>query len=193
MSEANMAIVLEDQPEEAIAWYGKARERLEGLATTNPAAELRLSTVYYDMANFLRRNRQSEDALEPLRKTIAILQKSSQQNASRVDLKVALGGNHWNLGLVLRDLGRSDDAVHELSTAVRLLEPIVKSDPQDAAARSHLRDAYRARAPLMFLSGRRGEALLDWESSISLSSENTAAGIREERDALIGNPEKDQD
>ena len=83
--------------------------------------------------------------------------------AKTVALQPDFAEMHGNLGLVLLDLGRLDDAIAAFETALAL-------DPDFAAAHGNLGDA-------LHLQGRLDEALASHRQAISLEPDNEASWI----------------
>jgi tetratricopeptide (TPR) repeat protein len=110
-------------PGRAAIWYGQAADRLKGQD----------SILLYKLALALYRAAKPADAIAPLRDAIA-----HNDSAGEV---------HYLLGLIYRDIQRTDDAVASLERAVKVAPTLL-------AAREELADLYRSQGRLVAEMGQ---------------------------------------
>src|SRR5262249_49883097 len=98
-----------------------------------------------------------------------------------------LGGSYVNLGLLIRDRGKSADSLDWFARAIDKLAPIVtQEEPGLANARLYLRNAHLGRAKAFVYLSRYAEAVKDLDQAVALASPEVQPLFRAERAAALG-------
>jgi tetratricopeptide (TPR) repeat protein len=82
--------------------------------------------------------------------------------------RIDQAASHVALGHLLRDRGRTQDALDWYAKAIDTLKPILAKENRYVPARDALRDAHGGRARALDRLGRSAEAVQDWEQAVNL-------------------------
>jgi serine/threonine-protein kinase len=151
--------------------YREVRDRFQRLAAKQPSVgEFRekLAIVHYNLTLARAASGQPRQAEQSYRDAVAVQKTLLGMGNRRADSVIALGVMQLNLGNLLRDQDRPDDALAWNAEAVETLAAIVAGQTADQRARIFLGRAYKGRALTLTRLGRHAEALKDWERARGL-------------------------
>jgi len=100
-----------------------------------------LAGMYLDLGTILVTQRQAQEALPTLRRSLSYLDKYSPKNRPSIDYPEKLAATQLQLGMALEATGRSDEALRAYLQASQLWENLLKKFPKATHFRSNLDDA----------------------------------------------------
>jgi serine/threonine protein kinase len=158
----------------AIAIYKK----LTAEFPADPKYRLELAATLNNRVHLLDKVGKREQVETECRAAIAIFQQLVAEFPAIPDHAIGFGGALCNLGLVVRDRGRPNDALAWFDQAITTLSPVVQKEVRLVTARQFLRNSYWGRAETLDQLQRHDEAAKDWASALNLSAPNEKTGLQ---------------
>jgi tetratricopeptide (TPR) repeat protein len=173
-SHMNMGILLRDMRklDEAATAQGRAVELLDKVVAENPgAAAYRrdLASALNSLGIVLALQKKQHDAETAFRRSMTTREQLAAMLPAVPDYQIDVAGSYVNFGRVIRDYGRTEEALDWFGKAIALLETVLKRDNRVAAAREFLRNAYASRAESLDLLNRPAESAAAWERAIEFT------------------------
>jgi serine/threonine protein kinase/tetratricopeptide (TPR) repeat protein len=173
----DLAVLYEDLGDlaRALAAHQKRRAIFEGLAAkfpAKPAYRHGLSQSYRNIGNVYNRNNDSARAESAFRQALSLLEAlSGPEYPAFPPYRQDLAGVYNNLGILLRNVGRLDEALPIQQKAVDLFEQLVAEFPKDAEYHRHLAASESNLAVLLSALGHHEDALAAMQRSENLLQE----------------------
>ncbi len=183
VSHDSLGTLLERQgrPAEAEAEFRAALALWGALAAEYPGStryRYNLSGGHNKLGTVLTAQGRSAEALAEHRAALALAERLVADYPGVPGYAVRLGGSDYHLGTFARDHGEPAAALDWYAKAIAALDPVHRANPQQAAARSYLRNAYRGRARALERLGRSAEAVADWDRALALDDGSGRAALR---------------
>ena len=102
-----------------------------------------LAGMYFDLGTVLVAQRQPQEALPTLRRSLSYLDSWSPKNRRTIDYPEKLAATQLQLGMALQATGRSDEALRAYLQAAQLSENLSKKFPKAAHFKLNLDEAKR--------------------------------------------------
>ncbi|MFO0957036.1 MAG: serine/threonine-protein kinase [Isosphaeraceae bacterium] len=145
--------------QEPLNFFGKLRDRLEADDDTRPASLAELARVAFDHAFLVNVVGGKQDAIEAYEHSRDILERLSRDHPGVALYRSRLADSHHNLGLLLRDTGRTDGALMAFEKGREIRQRLVEENPGAADYQADLSDSNNDLGNLLSLRGRNDEAL----------------------------------
>jgi tetratricopeptide (TPR) repeat protein len=123
----------DEQREAIVEWTQRI-----GQFPTEPEYRLKLAGAHQSLAFALTSAGRPQEAEQPLRDCIAVLQKARRDFPARPDLRNHLAKSHVNLVQLLTALGRPEKALAQAREALRLFEDLAAESPTVAEYHSNV-------------------------------------------------------
>src|SRR5262249_12413283 len=117
------------------------------------------------------------EAEETERQAVEIREKLAAECPTVTEYGVDLGGNYCNLGNLICDSGRPDEALGWVQKAIARLELMAAQEPRLVNARKYLHSSYGGRGRAFAVLGRHAEAVRDYERTLELDDGRARAEI----------------
>jgi tetratricopeptide (TPR) repeat protein len=126
-----------------------------------------------------------DEARAPYEKALALHEALAKEFPEAAGHAVDLGGSYCNLGALLLELDRPEEALPWLVKAIATLEKALPRDPQPGTARQFLCNSLVTRAQALARLRRYSEALPDWDRALALEEGPRRVYFRLDRAATL--------
>lgn len=176
LSHANLAILhrSRNRPDEALSEYRIAQQLQKRLLLAHPAVvEYRVdrANVHNCVALLLAEQSKWSEAEKEHRQALALREQLVAEFPRTRAYSVDAAGSCCNLGHLMKDSGRPEDALDWYQKAILVLRPLVDRDPQLETGRRFLRNAHFGRARALDALDRPKSSVPDWEQAVHFSPE----------------------
>ena len=154
-------LLLDEDPEESIAYYRQSQQVLEAARSQNPSVvdiSADLSGLYLNLGDLLNSQGELEDALEVMTKSVRVLTKLSEDLADVPWYRLDLGRAQRNIGQILAELNRYDEAAEQLKASQTILSQLVNEDLSDEEFTTELALTMDALAELQELQNQQDDS-----------------------------------
>lgn len=167
--------------EQAADNYAKALTLRAQLAKKHPGVttyQKAVATTHNDLGLLFRRAGRWADAERSFQQALAIQEQLLARHQEVSDFAIELATTLNNLGLLARNEGNHLAAMDWYTRAIRGLNNVLKTEPQQTDARSLLAMVYAGRAKSSTNLGRHADALADWDHSLDYVKKDAIPGTR---------------
>jgi serine/threonine protein kinase/tetratricopeptide (TPR) repeat protein len=171
-------------PKQAEAAYREAlteQAKVPADSPDDPEYREVMAETQLNFGSFLQKRGRTQEAAAAWQAALPVLAKLHEDHPEVSDYAVKLGGLRCNLGIVAVGSGARQEALECFDKAIATLEPVRARDPQDATARTFLRNSYWSRADTRDTFERFAEAAKDWEAAVELSPPADQPALRVRR------------
>jgi serine/threonine protein kinase/tetratricopeptide (TPR) repeat protein len=121
-----------------------------------------LAQCYDQLAQLYRANDNRTEALNSSQQAAALAEKLALTAPGMIDFVETMGSCTCNLGHLLKEAGRPEDALASYGKAIAAMDPVAARDKSIVLLQLFLRNAHAGRAQALGMLNRHAEAVKDW-------------------------------